>query len=125
VELKGRINDRNEIRRQLTGCDIGVEPAPANPLNLHSTFIKVMEYMAAAKPVVAFDLVETRYSLGDGGILVPSGDVQGYARAIARLLDDAALREEMGSNGYRRVSNELTWGKAADTLKTAYRSIGF
>jgi len=57
------------VRRYLSTCDIGVEPAPANPLNVHSTFIKVMEYMAAAKPVVAFDLEETRYSLAVVGSL--------------------------------------------------------
>jgi len=124
VDLKGLITDRSEVRRYLSTCDIGVEPAPANPLNVHSTFIKVMEYMAAAKPVVAFDLEETRYSLGGGGILVRPGDIAGFAQAIGDLLNNPALRSELGLKGYQRVMGELTWEKASDSLKSAYRSIG-
>jgi hypothetical protein len=39
-----------------------VEPAPSSPLNDNATFVKVMEYMALGKPVVAYDLPETRLS---------------------------------------------------------------
>jgi hypothetical protein len=39
-------------------------PEPKNPLNDASTLIKVAEYMSMAKPIVAFDLAETRYTAG-------------------------------------------------------------
>ncbi|NIO22179.1 MAG: glycosyltransferase, partial [Candidatus Aenigmarchaeota archaeon] len=58
VEFKGYIYDREKIREYLDLADVCVEPAPDNDLNRHSTFIKVMEYMASTKPIVAFDLKE-------------------------------------------------------------------
>ena len=57
---------------------------------------KTMEYMAYALPSVAFDLVETRVSGGDAVLYVPSGDVEAFADAVERLLDDPELRVDDG-----------------------------
>ncbi len=123
IEFKGKIYDRDQIRYYLSTSDIGIEPAPENELNKHSSFIKVMEYMAAAKPVVAFDLVETRYSADGSALFVPPGDIPGFAQAIKRLMDDPFLRETMGNAGRERVSGELTWSKASMQLTEAYKSL--
>jgi glycosyltransferase involved in cell wall biosynthesis len=50
VEFKGLVFDREKVKEYLWSSDIGVEPAPCNEANEHSTFIKVMEFMAAGKP---------------------------------------------------------------------------
>ena len=39
-----------------------MDPDPSSPLNDVSTWIKIMEYMAYGKPIVSFDLKETRFS---------------------------------------------------------------
>lgn len=122
LDFKGNISDRELIKKHLSTADIGVEPAPENELNRHSTFIKVMEYMAAAKPIVAFDLVETKYSTNGSALLVPPGDIKGFARAISRLLDDTTLRVKLGKTGFERVTNELTWDKASINLIEAYKT---
>ena len=44
----------------LCAADICVEPGPSDPYNDRSTAVKVMEYMALSKPIVAFDLPEHR-----------------------------------------------------------------
>ena len=123
VKFTGFISDRDRIRQYLRMTDIGIEPAPENYLNVHSTFIKVMEYMAAGKPVVAFDLTESRYSLGGGGLLVPPGDMKGLADAIERLLDDPSLRNKLGQIGYQRVTKELKWESASLKLLDAYECL--
>ena len=46
--------------RYLSTADICLDPNPSSPLNDVSTWIKVMEYMALGKPIVSFDLKETR-----------------------------------------------------------------
>ena len=121
IEFKGKIFDRDQVRKYLSMSDIGLEPAPENELNKHSTFIKVMEYMAAGKPIVAFDLKETRYSADGSALLVAPGDIAGFARAIKRLIDEPQLREEMGNLGREKVSSELTWRKASIQLVEAYK----
>ncbi|HEX3600143.1 MAG TPA: glycosyltransferase family 4 protein, partial [Lacipirellulaceae bacterium] len=52
--------DYEQVPRYLAATDICVVPDPSNEYNDHSTIVKIMEYMAQAKPVVAFDLPEHR-----------------------------------------------------------------
>ncbi len=58
----------------------------------------VAEALAAGLPVVAFDVPGVRDVVRDGvnGLLVPFGDSAALAEAIARLRDDAPLRERLG-----------------------------
>jgi len=123
VDFKGLIFEREKIKEYLYLADVCVEPAPDNELNRHSTFIKIMEYMAAGKPTVAFDLKETRYSADGAAILVPSGDIEGFANAIRKLLDEPQLKKELGKAGSDRIENELNWGKASLNLIEAYKSL--
>lgn len=123
VHFAGVIHDRNTVKKYLNRSLIGVEPAPLNAANEHSTFIKVMEYMASRTPVVAFDLKETRYSADGGAILVEPGDIPAFANAIQKLLHDKELRTQMGNRGFQRVQEELNWQKSIDNLSTAYQAL--
>ena len=67
VELTGFVSDE-ELQANLAAADICVDPDPSSPLNDVSTWIKVMEYMASAKPIVSFDLKETRFSARDAAM---------------------------------------------------------
>ena len=82
-----------------------------------------MEYMAAGKPVVAFDLKESKYSMNGAGILVEPRNIVGFAKAIKRLMDEPQLREELGRHGINRIRNELNWEKVSLNLMEAYRSV--
>ncbi|MBI4684862.1 MAG: glycosyltransferase [Nitrospirae bacterium] len=123
VQFTGYIFDREKIKEYLALSDVCVEPAPDNELNRHSTFIKIMEYMGAGKPIVAFDLKETRYSADGTAILVPTGDIQGFAHAIKKLLEEFQTREELGRAGIERIKKELNWENASKNLKEAYKSL--
>ena len=108
VTFTGRA-DRDMIADKLSAADVGLCPDLKTPLNDISTMNKTMEYMAYALPSVSFDLIETRVSGGDTVLYVESGDVTGFSDAVERLLDDPALRTEMGMRARRRVSDELDW----------------
>ncbi len=79
-----------------------------------------MEYMALAKPVISFDLKETRTSAGAAALFVPPNDERLYAEAIARLMDDADERRRMGDVGRKRVESELSWQQTSKNLLAAY-----
>ena len=122
-EFTGYVYDREKIKEYLAQSDVCVEPAPENALNRSSTFIKIMEYMAAKKPIVAFDLIETRYSANETALLVPPGNIKAFAYAIKKLLNDPKLRQEISRKGFQRVTLDLTWEKASRNLAVAYKSL--
>jgi glycosyltransferase involved in cell wall biosynthesis len=108
VEFTGRAPDAL-VARILSTADIGLSPDPKNPLNDVSTMNKTMEYMAFDLPVVAFDLVETRVSAGEGAVYAEPNLVEHYAAAILDLLEDEIRRKNMGAAGRRRVEDFLAW----------------
>jgi glycosyltransferase involved in cell wall biosynthesis len=108
VEFTGRAPDEL-VGRIMSTADAGLSPDPKNPLNDVSTMNKSMEYMAFELPVVAFDLKETRVSMGDAAVYVTPNDVREYAKAIADLLDDEPKRALLGKLGRARVEDELAW----------------
>lgn len=123
VDTKGFIYDRKVIYEYLHLADVCVEPAPDSDINRHSTFIKIMEYMASGKPIVAYDLKENRYSAGESALFVKPGDIKGFALAIRDLLHDPARRQQLGQSGEERINNTLNWGRSLENLKKAYESI--
>jgi glycosyltransferase involved in cell wall biosynthesis len=106
VELAGFFSDE-DLQSNLAAADICLDPDPSSPLNDVSTWIKIMEYMAYGKPIVAFDLKETRFSAGDAAIYVRPNDEAEFAQAITRLMAQPELRKRMGVYGRCRVEDEL------------------
>ena len=87
--------------------------------------IACAEAMAHGRPVVAsavgglLDLVVD----GETGILVPPGDVERLRAALQHLLDDAALRREMGEAARARAKQELSWERVTEATLAAYADI--
>jgi glycosyltransferase involved in cell wall biosynthesis len=109
-----------ELVEWISALDVGVAPEPSNPYNDSCTSLKVMEYMALGRPIVAFDLPEHRRSAGEAAVYVPSGDERAMARAIAELIEDPARRRRMGEAGRHRVVERLAWTYEAPKLVAAY-----
>jgi glycosyltransferase involved in cell wall biosynthesis len=122
VELLGFVSDE-DLQANLAAADICVDPDPSSPLNDVSTWIKVMEYMAYAKPIVAFDLKETRFSAGDAAVYVRPNKEAEFAEAIAQLMAQPELRKKMGTFGRRRVEHELQWNAVGKNLLAAYETL--
>lgn len=112
-----------EFLPYLSAADICVEPAPSNPYNDRSTTIKIMEYMALAKPIVAFDLPEHRFTACDAACYVQPNDELEFARALARLMDNPERRAIMGALGRQRVESALAWPHSVPGLLEAYRAL--
>lgn len=113
----------DDLPRYLSAADICVDPDPSNPYNDLSTMIKMMEYMAMGKPIVAFDLPEHRISAGDAALYARANDELEFARGIAELMDDPDRRRHMGDVGRRRVSSALAWEHQEERLLAAYESV--
>ena len=89
----GYISEESLVRHVST-IDIGVEPVPPNPFSNRSTMIKVTEYMALGKPIVAFDLCEHRRSAASAALYVAGDGEVELAKGIMTLMDDPELRRK-------------------------------
>ena len=122
VRFTGWISEADKLR-YLCAADICVDPDPSNPFNDRSTMIKIAEYMALGKPVVAFALPENQFTAREAGLFVRANDEMEFARSLMQLMDDPARRQAMGAFGRRRVEIELAWRHSAAHLLSAYRTV--
>lgn len=114
------VQDGFALNRYYSSMDICIDPDPYNPFNNHSTMVKMMEYMAFRKPIVAFDLHEHRVTAEKAAVYIPDNDYVEMAKTVVRLMDDPELREEMGNYGRLRIENALTWAHSGQKLLEAY-----
>jgi glycosyltransferase involved in cell wall biosynthesis len=119
VTFTGRVSDEDLIRT-LSTADVCLAPDPKNPLNDVSTMNKVVEYMALARPIVSYDLRESRVSASEAAIYATPNDVRDFARCIDELLESPERREQMGAFGRKRVVEELSWSRSETNLLAAY-----
>jgi glycosyltransferase involved in cell wall biosynthesis len=119
VEFAGWGEDE-QIVRLLQTADVCIAPDPRSPLNDKSTMIKVAEYMAMSKPIVAFDLPETLVTAGDAALFAVGNDHRAFAARIGELLDAPALRARLGRLGRSRVEGSLAWRHSEAALLAAY-----
>jgi glycosyltransferase involved in cell wall biosynthesis len=119
VEFTGWARD-DKILRVLSTADLCLAPEPSSPLNDVSTMVKLTEYMAMERPIVSFDLPESRVSARDAAVYVPSADEVAFASAISELLDDPERRARMGAAGRERIERGLSWDASTERLLAAY-----
>ncbi|HEY7806724.1 MAG TPA: glycosyltransferase family 1 protein [Croceibacterium sp.] len=123
-----RLLPRAVFAGHLTGEDLGEAVASAdlllNPSSTEAFGNVNLEAMAAGLAVVSADAPSSRELIDDGrtGLLVPPGDVAGYAAALAKLAADARLRARLGQAA-RAESASYDWDAALDKVVDAYRAL--
>ncbi len=119
VEFTGWV-EHDTICRVLSSSDVCLAPDPRNALNDVSSMVKISEYMAMSRPIVSYDLAESRVGAGEAAVFAAAGDHAGFARLVSELLDDPARRTKMGAAGRERVENVLAWEHQERSLLAAY-----
>ncbi|MFC1744746.1 glycosyltransferase [Candidatus Riflebacteria bacterium] len=111
------------------------------PSEMEGFGMSIQEATASAVPAVASDLVpfateyllgkeyksidikngsDSSIKIGEGGIIVPAGNEDGFTLALKILLQDENLRKKMGENAYNITIPYFTWeNMTADFLKKA------
>jgi glycosyltransferase involved in cell wall biosynthesis len=109
--------DAGEVPPLLRSADVVLCPADYEPFG-----IVPLEAMACGRPVVASAVGGQLDTVADPGTgrLVPPGDPEALARAVAGLLADPAAREACGAAGRRRVLSRYGWPRIAAATEAAY-----
>jgi glycosyltransferase involved in cell wall biosynthesis len=105
----------------LAAVDVAAAPYRSSD-NFYFSPLKLFEYLAAARPVVAADVGQIAHCVRPGrtGCLYRPGDVPGLARAIAALLRDPLHGAALGAAGREHVRACHSWeGNARCVLELA------
>lgn len=115
---------RDDVAKAIASADVYCVPSVHDESgNVDGLPNALLEGMAAGRAVVASAVAGIPDVIRDGehGVLVPEGDVDALARAIARLCDDHVLARELGARARRRIIEELTWPHTTAQLVTYYQ----
>lgn len=103
----------------LSALDVCTMPFPWNEhFAYYASPMKLFEYMASRRVIVATDLPSTAEVVHDGesALLVPPSDPSALGAAIVRLRDDPALRERLAERAYAEVIGHYTWASRAAAI---------
>lgn len=126
VHLPGAVR-HDELPRLYRAADLFVMPAVHDRRgNVDGLPNVVLEAMASGLPVVATAISGLPLAVEPerNGLLVAEGSAAALGDAIARLVERADWRRELGRSGRRKVETELTWTAVAERYREAYRTAG-
>jgi alpha-maltose-1-phosphate synthase len=113
--LLGPIPHR-QVPAVLAEADIGLAPY-AREAPIHLSPLKLFEYMGAGLASVAGELPATHELVSaEQAVLVPRGDPEALAAAVAGLAVDAPRRERLGRTARALVAGAHTWRHRARRL---------
>ncbi len=106
-----------EIPACIAAMDIVTAPYDESSDHYFSP-LKLFEYMASGRPIVAAGIgqIATCISDGDTGLLYPPGDVPSLARQMGRLLNDPALADALGRAAQLVARKRHGWSNNAHTV---------
>jgi len=95
----------------INSSDICIIPRPP----IKGSPLKLYEYMACGKPIVASDIDGIREILEESksGVCVIPKDPNELAKAVVSLLQDRESREKMARNGRRYILENRSWESVA------------
>jgi glycosyltransferase involved in cell wall biosynthesis len=115
----------SEVPDVLARAHVLALPNPSSAISTHATSpLKLFEYMAAGKAIVASNLPAIREVLTHevNALLVTPGDPGALAAAITRLAGDPALREALGAAARAGVA-EYSWDRRAERLEALFTEV--
>jgi len=109
---------RHEQIPELMGAmDVAVAPYPELD-NFYFSPLKLFEYMATGKPVVASasGQIKSIISHKKDGFLVPPGDKDRLAEAIEFIRNNPETARELGKNAAQKIRRNYTWQNNAEKI---------
>jgi glycosyltransferase involved in cell wall biosynthesis len=124
LELEGRVlfvagDDFGTVRDLMAAANVAVCPRTS----CLGFPIKLLNYMAAGKAIIASEGSACGLRHLENGWVVKDGDAAGMATAILSLLDDPDLARSLGESARRTVRLNYTWERAAQAIESAYQSV--
>lgn len=104
----------------LNSADICVACFEDNDITKCKSPLKVVEYLACGKAIVASDIAEVRNMIKGVGLLVKPGDYLSLAEGILQLTADEKLRKSLAVLARKQAEEKYSWEITVSSLLSAY-----
>jgi glycosyltransferase involved in cell wall biosynthesis len=84
---------------------------------------KLLNYMAAARPVVCFDSPNNRKMLGESGYYASENTIRAFVDQIGDVIADTNSAKQRGRLGQRRAEEKFSWSASAKAVLAQYDAI--
>lgn len=120
----GYVN-REQAAEIFSECALGVVLFDRSPNHLYSLSTKMFEYMAAGLPILVSDLPTNRKLLDKAvlGLYIDPTDVSLIQDALTCLLSEPEKLAQMGAEGKRLVTQELSWESEKEIYLKLYEEL--
>lgn len=114
-----------EVPNYVAAADITVVPYPPMRQKMWLSPLKLFEYMASEKAVVASTIGQISQVIRDreNGLLVPPGDSSALASAFDTLLSNKSLRDALGKQARRDAELKYSWDTYVARLERLMHSV--
>jgi glycosyltransferase involved in cell wall biosynthesis len=85
--------------------------------------VKLLNYMAAGKPIVSFEGSAPGLTPGQAAWLVPTSDPAAFGRGILALLEDPERARALGRRARSLVEERHRWPVVAEQIERVYRAV--
>ena len=113
--------EHSQVPEYINAADVCVACFEDNDITRCKSPLKIAEYLACGKTIVASDVGEVRRMVGPAGIVVKAGDYGSLAEGIIKALNDPKLREKLEVLARKRSEEYYNWGFTAKNILSAYR----
>lgn len=110
----------NKVPEYIAAADICVAVFKETKVTRCKSPLKIVEYMAMGKAIVASDVGEVRSMLGGSGVLVESGKIFPLAEAVVGLLKNNDARYALAKRAREKAEQEHDWSITAERLLRGY-----
>ena len=108
------------VPEYIAAADVCVACFEENEVTLCKSPLKIVEYLASGKAIVASNVGEVPNMLGSAGILTQPGNIDSLAAGILKVVEDNNLKEALGKLARKRAEEEYNWTVTAGNILNAY-----
>ncbi len=114
VVLHSKVN-HEDVPKYIALSDVTLVPLPNLPIWKNQCPLKLLEYLAMEKVVIATDIPANRYIIGKSqcGIYTPSAEPETIAKAIQYAYENREKLKEWGARGRKIIDEKFSWNEVA------------
>jgi len=120
VKFTGYISHR-KVADYINAADVCVATFGADELTRCKSPLKIAEYLACGKPIVATEVGDVARMAGDAALYAKPGDTDALAGRVVELLRDEGLRLSLGRAARQRAEARFNWKMTTGQIIRAYK----